>query len=201
MQFSSRATQRKFCLPAAFLALQAPLLDAQHLGSNCIFLFSWDKKNHHSTGVWDRLCCWLYGTKGNMPPRKQNPKPFKTPVELECHWIWGCQVSRLHQVAEKLPSPGRFFHGFLSYSQQGFQLGVSRTGCELLGQCTISAPCLSIEHPASHSASFPSLLGAAATFFTCGETCEPTVTYCNLPELHGTMACSMCECHISLFSI
>ena len=58
-----------------------------------------------------------------------------------------------------------------------------------------------VEHPASHSASFPSLLGAAATFFTCGETCEPTVTYCNLPELHGTMACSMCECHISLFSI
>ena len=68
------------------------------------------QKNHHSTGVWDRLCCWLHGTKGNMP-RKQNPKPetIQNPVELECHWIWGCQVSRLHQVAEKASIAGTLF--------------------------------------------------------------------------------------------
>ena len=42
------------------------------------------------------------------------------------------RVSRLHQVAEKLPSPGRFFHGFLEKQERLPRLQVVN--------CSVNAP-------------------------------------------------------------
>ena len=98
--------------------------------------------------------------KKAKPKTIQNPSWIGIPLDLRVLW--------LHQVAEKLPSPGRFFHGFLSYKAR-----VPTWSTRNLG------------HPASHSASFPSLLGAAATFLTCGEFVKqqwPIATYLSCTE-------------------
>ena len=85
--FQAERRRESFVSPRRFLLFRHRCWMLSTLARTASSFFLETKKNHHSTGVWDRLCCWLYGTKGNMPPRKQNPKPFKTPVELECHWI------------------------------------------------------------------------------------------------------------------